>query len=354
MSNRRWLLSCALVPFLGLPVSAQSVISARAGLIQFTDGVVFLDSTVLRPTPGRFDQMKEGSDLRTLTGRAELILTPGVFLRMGEDSAIRMVANQLADTRVRFVSGSAIVDATNLSPKTSLTILKGEYQVQIVEEGRYRFNSDPAELRVENGKALVLYNGNSLEVDAKHVVPFAGQLTARVVDGVHKDGLDTWDQTRSDSVAQSNQQAANTQDLSTAIDNWQNDPTSALAASGMSGYLPPPGYIPTAPYTTWLSNPYTPLTPLAALNPWGYGYGYAGMYGLYGVPLYRSSLVPRFPVTNGGIYRFPTARFPTSLGPAPYGSRIPYGVGRSPVYGARPTVAPAPIRSVAPHAGGHR
>src|ERR1700722_11065645 len=105
MSNRRWLFSCALVPCLGLPVSAQPVVSARAGLIQYTDGVGFLDSAVLRPTPGRFDQMKEGSELRTLTGRAEVILTPGVFLRMGEDSAIRMVANDLADARVRFVSG---------------------------------------------------------------------------------------------------------------------------------------------------------------------------------------------------------------------------------------------------------
>jgi hypothetical protein len=350
MSNRRWLFSSALLPFLGVPVSAQPVISARAGLIQYTDGVVFLDSTVLRPTPGRFDQMKEGSELRTLTGRAELILTPGVFLRMGEDSAIRMLSNDLADARVRFVSGNAIVDATNLAPKTSIAILRGEYQVQIVEEGRFRFNSDPAELRVESGKALVLYDGNSLEVGAKHVLPFSGKLTARVIEPARKDGLDTWDQTRSDSVAESNQQAANTQDLSTAIDNWQNDPTSALAASGMSGYLPPPGYIPTAPYTTWLSNPYTPLTPLAGLNPWGYGYGYGfgGIYGVYGVPLYRSSLVPRFPLTTGSIYRYPASSFHPV---APYTGRI--GVSRSPVFGARPTVAPAPIH-VAPHVGGHR
>jgi hypothetical protein len=205
MSNRGWLLSLALVPFLGMPASSQPVISARAGLIQFTDGIVFLDGDIVRQTPGRFEQMKEGSELRTQAGRAELILTPGVFLRIGENSAVQMVANRLTDTRVRFVGGTAIVDAINFSPKTSVRLLYGDYEVGIGGEGRFRFNSEPAELRVESGVANVLHDGNSLDVDAGHVVAFSGRLMARTIDGPSRDRFDDWSRLRSDSVAESNQ-----------------------------------------------------------------------------------------------------------------------------------------------------
>ena len=101
MSKSCWLLSLPLALFFGLPLSAQPVISARAGLIEFADGVVFLNGDLLRQLPGRFGQMNEGSELRTQAGRAEVILTPGVFLRIGDDSAVQMIANHLADTRLR-------------------------------------------------------------------------------------------------------------------------------------------------------------------------------------------------------------------------------------------------------------
>jgi hypothetical protein len=357
MSNRGWVLSSVFVSFL-IPAYAQPVVSARAGLIQYADGVVFLDSDVLHTSPGRFEQMKEGAELRTLTGRVELILTPGVFLRLGENSAIRMVSNQLADTRVRFVTGGAIVDASSLAPKTSVTILKGDYEVRLLEEGRYRFNSDPADLRVETGKAVVLYQGKSLEVNAKHVAALSGQLTAKVAGSDPKqDSLDQWDQTRSDSVAQSNQDAQNTKDLATAIDDWQNDPASALSAQGMSGYLPPPGYIPTAPYTTWYSNPYMPLTPFNSfgmMNPWAFGY--PGYYGFYGIPVYRNSIVPRSSFTSGSMVN----RLPGfGVRPVTPGTGIGIGVGTRPSYiGARPgfgvahPVAPAPVHVGGAHAGG--
>ena len=109
----RSLLPLAITPFVWLSASAQPVISARAGLIQLTDGSVFLDDQRLEQRAAKFDQMKEGSELRTQDGRAEVLLTPGTFLRIGNDSAIRMVSNRLVDTRVRLLNGAAIVDAAD-------------------------------------------------------------------------------------------------------------------------------------------------------------------------------------------------------------------------------------------------
>ena len=69
---------------------AQQAISARAGLINVADGDVFLAdarSGSLKPferRPTELVELKEGQTLETQEGRAELLLTPGAFLRIGE------------------------------------------------------------------------------------------------------------------------------------------------------------------------------------------------------------------------------------------------------------------------------
>src|ERR1700675_5152630 len=112
MSNRRACAfsSLAAVIALALPAGAQSVISTHSGVIHFFEGAVYLGDQPLESHLGRFPSVPQGAELRTAEGRAEVLLTPGVFLRLGEQSAIRMVANDLADTQVELRAGSAIVD----------------------------------------------------------------------------------------------------------------------------------------------------------------------------------------------------------------------------------------------------
>jgi len=125
----------------------------------------------------------------------------------------------------------------------------------------------------------------------------------------------------------------------------------------MSGYIPPPGYIPTAPYTGWVSSPYTPLglSPYGPLSPWGYGM--AGVYGLYGVPLYRNYLL-RSPITGVSPYPYhsPIGMHPSI--PTGVGVGTGLGVGRTGIYGgggARPISPGAPMHGGVGHAGGgHR
>src|ERR1700730_354270 len=101
--------SLALVTVLAFPANPQSVISTRSGVIHFFEGAVYLGDVPLAPRLGKFPRMAEGSELRTAQGRAEVLLTPGVFVRTGERSAIRLVGNYLADTRVELLAGSAIL-----------------------------------------------------------------------------------------------------------------------------------------------------------------------------------------------------------------------------------------------------
>ena len=156
MISHRWIVSLALTPLLGLPAIAQSVISAHSGLIHFSDGSVFLDDQRVEQKTGKFDQMNNGSELRTQDGRVEVLLTPGTFLRMGANSAIRMVSNQLDDTRVELLSGSAVLNqGSDTLADTSVTILCNFDQVHIKKAGRYRFDTEPPQLKVESGEAEV-------------------------------------------------------------------------------------------------------------------------------------------------------------------------------------------------------
>src|ERR1700686_4850889 len=126
-----------------LPVGAQSVISTHSGLIHFFEGAVYLGDQSLESHLGRFPSVPQGAELRTAEGRAEVLLTPGVFLRIGDRSAIRMVANDLADTQVELETGSVIVDSGEPSPETSVTVIYRDWRVHFLRKGIYRIDSDP-------------------------------------------------------------------------------------------------------------------------------------------------------------------------------------------------------------------
>src|SRR5277367_3716741 len=87
---------------------AQQVISAHSGVIQLVEGKAYLNDKAIETKFGQFPEIKNGQEFRTELGRAEILLTPGVFLRMGENSSVKMVSNLLTDTRVELLKGSVI------------------------------------------------------------------------------------------------------------------------------------------------------------------------------------------------------------------------------------------------------
>jgi hypothetical protein len=366
MSNRL-VLCWALTPLLGLPCFAQSVISAHSGLIHFSDGAVFLDDQRVEQKTGKFGQMNNGSELRTEEGRAEVLLTPATFIRLGANSSIRMVSNKLEDTRVELLRGSAVVDqGAETLDGTSVTIVYNLDQVHIQKSGRYRFDSAPPQVKVESGEAEVSGEGKSVVASSGSVVPFDGKLAVRKVlkgseanDPALKpsgDELDRWDEARNNSVDQGNQEAAASSDLSGVIDGWNNNPDSVLQSlgippyiPGMSSAIPPPGY---GSYGSGLygSGLYSGLYG-PGLYPYGSGLFYSALYpyNLYGagpinpllfygvgMPLYRP-----YGVYPGSVYRGLTAR------PG-------YTYGRSAITARPGAIGGAHVGVGAVHVGGHR
>jgi hypothetical protein len=139
--------------------TAQSVISARSGLIHFFEGDVYVAGQRLETQNGRFENIPDGGEIRTEQGRAEILLNPGVFLRIGEHSAVRMLDSDIVRTRVELLSGSAAIDCTQGGPGSSLSVVFGQRDLHFLNEGLYRIDSEPPIIRVRTGRAEVASAG---------------------------------------------------------------------------------------------------------------------------------------------------------------------------------------------------
>src|SRR5215469_15726610 len=159
-------LAVVLLALGAFPALAQPVVSAKAGLVSYVEGKVMMGDQPVEPTATSFPEVKENSVLRTEEGRAEVLLTMGVILRMGERASFKMLTNRLIDTRMELLSGSQIVEADEIQKDNNLTLLAKESTVLIHKRGLYRFDLDQNRIRVFDGVATVEKNGQSILVGA--------------------------------------------------------------------------------------------------------------------------------------------------------------------------------------------
>jgi hypothetical protein len=189
-------------------VFAQQVISARAGMVHYVEGKVLVGDEQLDGKFGNFPQIKENQIVRTEEGRAEVLLTPGVFLRAGENTSFRMITNRLIDTRLEFLKGSAIVESDDMLKDNSVTIVARDATVHLRKQGLYRFDTEPARLRVFKGAVDVEANGKTFELKEGKEISISGDLAVSKFDTKESDALSRWSYRRAEYVAMANVSAA--------------------------------------------------------------------------------------------------------------------------------------------------
>lgn len=268
----------ALLPVLvAVPVWGQPVISAKSGMVAKVQGTVFLDDKALEDSATHFPDVKEKQVVRTEDGLAEILLTPGVFLRLGEKSSIRMVSNRLIDTRVELLTGSAVVESDDVVKDTHVTIACQNASVTMPKAGIYRFNADPAQLKVYKGTAEVELAGQHTTAPTGKMVLLGGDSAAlQHFDVEDTDFLDHWNQQRSEYVAMANVSAAKSllgSSSSYAGLGWGMG-TPCMSAWGFNAYYGMMTYIPCngsilSPYGYRYWSPFTVIG--AYYMPYGYG-----------------------------------------------------------------------------------
>ncbi|MDP9054958.1 MAG: FecR domain-containing protein [Acidobacteriota bacterium] len=188
--------------------SAQSITSAHSGTLHYFEGDVSIDGAQMQSKVGRFSAMNEQGVLRTAQGRAEVLLTPGVFLRIAENSAVKLLDSRLVSTRVELLSGSAMLEADDpgLSIKNSpVTLICKDYQIQILKHGLAEIGTDPEMLKVFKGAVLVnaSLTGTARRATVKEgrELPFSSALLTEKFDDKVGDDLYLWTRARSQSLS---------------------------------------------------------------------------------------------------------------------------------------------------------
>jgi hypothetical protein len=210
-----------LKPFLGLwalaafcVVPSNAAVSAVPGTINYVEGQVTVDDgqTV---TPGAVGSARLDTNqmIETGQGRAEILLTPGIFLRVGDHSSVRMISPALADTRVEVLSGDAVVEANQVFNDSNVSVVVGLTRSRLEKKGLYDFNASTGKVAVLDGKLEVFNNDQHIDVGKGKEVTVAGPLKANHFDRdalKQQNPMYAWSRLRSEYDSEAAMQSAST------------------------------------------------------------------------------------------------------------------------------------------------
>ncbi|MEO7673732.1 MAG: FecR domain-containing protein [Pyrinomonadaceae bacterium] len=191
------------------------VISAKAGGVNFVEGEV---SIVRKAGRGgvllRGDKLEIGDRIATgANGKAEILLNPGSYLRLGGDSAFEFKTTSLDDLQLSLAGGSAIFEVfatedfkvTVNSPKTNFSLIEsGIYRVDVSADGT-------GKIAVWKGLAQIGNDAATLVKSGREATLAGSQASIAKFDRDDKDALEIWSKARAKELAKiSGQLARNT------------------------------------------------------------------------------------------------------------------------------------------------
>lgn len=244
--------------------------SIAPGTINYVEGQVSLDNRPLGPSGPVVVQ--PGQTLVTGNGFAEILLTPGAFLRLGHNSEIRLIAAGLAETKAQLDRGDAIVEVDQFIKGTNLAVVMNGATAQLDKKGLYDFDAGQQAVRVLDGKATVIEAAGSKSVgkDDQLLLASATPLKKTSFDSntVKAQPLYVWSEARSQDESQANVAVA--QNVA-AYGGWYGpgwywDPYWSFYA-----YLPADGFL----YSPFGWGFYSPWY----IDYYGVPYGHYGYYG---------------------------------------------------------------------------
>jgi len=196
---------------LAIPAAAAS--NAIPGTLNYVEGqVTAAGQTVTAHSVGSV-QLEPNQVLEAGQGRAEILLTPGVFLRVGDNSAVRMVSSGLANTRVEALRGQAIVEVAELFKDNNLWVMMNGASTRLDKEGLYAFNANTQLVQVFDGKATVQQNDRQKDLKKGQELALNGSWRVGHFDTkaqATQDPLYAWSNLRSEYEAEASMQSART------------------------------------------------------------------------------------------------------------------------------------------------
>jgi hypothetical protein len=289
----KYIASVFVAGLLAFPVAAAPRIptpnvskTAEIGTINYIEGQATLNGQALNQN-SIGTVMPAGATLATGNGRAELLLTPGVILRLDNGSAVLLNSPDLANTLLTMTQGRALVEVDNILPANNLIITEGGVGVKLVKKGLYEFDATSGQVRAFEGQAKVMNANKSYDIDGGHELALnQPKLKVRGFDKKAYENTDfyRWSSLRASYLAEANASVA--REYVNGGPGWYG-----------AGWYWSPWY----DAYTWIPGDGIWWGPFGwgFFSPWyvgyapfyfGYGYGFPGYYHHFG-PAYHAPMV---------------------------------------------------------------
>src|SRR5690348_8782600 len=213
MMMRSWLQAlsgCFLAALLSSPV--WGAIPPQPGTINYIEGQASAGGQTLTQKSVGATTLAARETLTTQEGRAEVLLTPGIFLRVDNHSSVQMVSPGLADTVVQLRSGRALVEVAEIRKENNVRVNIGNASAQLLKAGLYDFDANQGLIRTFDGKVGVQEDDRHVVVSGGHELRLnAGNRklkTAKFDKKADEDDFYRWASLRSSYLAEANMDAA--------------------------------------------------------------------------------------------------------------------------------------------------
>jgi len=264
------------------------------GTLNYVEGQVSVQGQVQTPKSVGSTLVGPDQKLQTRDGNAEMLLTPGVYLRVGHHSSVTMLAPDLANTQVELTKGSAMLEVDELFEQNNLSFVMDNSRTRIKKQGLYDFTANPGSVKVLQGEAEVSEGDRQINLKKGHEALLAqGQPPMKQKFNKHQfenDALYRWSMLRSEYASEAN----------------VNEGNALLGAGGWWG----PGWY-WDPF--WMDFAFMPGWGMGwgpfgypFFSPWMVGWapyygvtGYGHRYGLYNYPVNRAATRPLPPLAHG-------------------------------------------------------
>src|SRR5579863_3316941 len=120
----------------------RSASPAVPGTLNYVEGSVAVNGQPVTQQSVGSVTLQPGESISTTNGRAEVLLTPGVYFRLGHNSAATMVSTELTNTSIALQHGDAAVEVDQVFKENDLHVIENSVPVQLVKPGFYEFNAN--------------------------------------------------------------------------------------------------------------------------------------------------------------------------------------------------------------------
>ena len=281
------------------------VISAKAGGVNFVEGTVTVvanDGTGGRLTKG--DQLEAGDRVTTGSdGRAEILLNPGSYIRLGNNSTFEFKTTSLDGLEVKLGGGSAIFEVF-ASKDFKVTVTTPKARMFLIQSGIYRLDvlgDGAGKISVYKGRAELGDNGTTLVKSGGQATLNGSVSQVGKFDSDQKDQLETWSKVRAKDLARISRRVETASMRHSLLYSFGSGRWDMFNSFGLWTYDP-----------IWGSYCFLPFG-YGWNSPYGYGFGpYIGAYNLPPV-VYMPPPVHN-PGGGGGIQNTPIAQNPRGPG----------------------------------------